>query len=95
MLKSVVHYISNDSLAIDQKFGFLVLEKFLALWVVPTVPVVKPGVVAITSSPVPGFEQFLYNSVVGICFEIPLKKNFDFEDAQSFQVSPDVLDSSD
>lgn len=37
-------------------------------------------------SPVPGFEQFLYNGAVKLCFEIPLERKFDYSDAASFAV---------
>lgn len=88
VLQSITHYIANDSLAPDQRFGFLVLNKFLTLWVTPyrapTAPALANGA---PPSPVPGFEQFLYTNAVKLCFEVPLKADFDYSDAQSYQVS--------
>lgn len=91
ILTSVPHYISHDSLAPDQRFGFIVLNKLLGLWVEPYRPSTAPPLaVPLPPSPVPGFEQFLYNSVVQVCFEVPLKKDFDYGDAQSFQVIGEI-----
>lgn len=88
ILQSVTHYIGNDSLPADQKAGFIVLNKLVSLWVTS-----HPSTIAITPlnatpavSPVPGFEQFLYSEAVKLCFEIPLRRDFDFNDAQSSQV---------
>lgn len=61
------------------------LNKLVSLWVEPKTITAKNG--AALPSPVPGFEQFLYSSAVKLCFEVPLQSNFDFGDAQSFQVS--------
>lgn len=87
ILQSVTHYIANDSLAPDQRFGFIVLNKLLNLWVTPFRPATAPApAVPLPPSPVPGFEQFLYNNAVKLCFEVPLKPSFDYSDAQSYQV---------
>lgn len=89
ILQSIPHYIANDSLAPDQRFGFILLNKLLALWVDPfRAPTAPPLAIPLPLSPVPGFEQFLYSNVVKLCFEVPLKADFDYGDAQSFQVCP-------
>ncbi|GAA6024202.1 hypothetical protein JCM11491_001283 [Sporobolomyces phaffii] len=89
ILQSITHYISNNALAQDQRFGFGVLVKLVSLWVDPF-PVPANPKTPIVPSPVPGFERFIYENVVGICFEIPLKPEFDFSDAQSFQVVGEI-----
>ena len=87
ILQSIPHYIANDSLAPDQRFGFILLNKLLAIWVDPfRAPTAPPLAIPLPLSPVPGFEQFLYSNVVKLCFEVPLKADFDYGDAQSFQV---------
>lgn len=89
ILQSVTHYINTDSLAPDQRFGFIVLNKLAGLWVEQYRPATAPPVAnGAPPSPVPGFEQFLYSNAVKLCFEVPLKPSFDYSDAQSFQVSP-------
>ena len=89
ILQSITHYIANDSLAPDQRYGFGVLNKLLLIWVdqyrPPTAPPLANGT-APPPSPVPGFERFLYEQAVKLCFEVPLKAEFDYSDAQSFQV---------
>jgi exportin-T len=86
-LQSVTHYIANDSLAPDQRLGFIALTKFASLWVTQapgTTPVA--GTTAVTTSPVDGFEKFLYANAVGLCFQVPLMASFDYSDAGSYQV---------
>lgn len=39
-----------------------------------------------TSTPLPGFEQFIYETLVPLTFEAPAKDTFDFNDAQSQMV---------
>ncbi|GAA5834356.1 hypothetical protein JCM11251_007967 [Rhodosporidiobolus azoricus] len=91
ILTSIIHYISNDSLAPDQRYGFGVLNKLVLLWVepyrVPTAPPLNPPP---QPSPVPGFEQFLYQNAVKACFEVPMKPDFDYADAQSVSVIGEI-----
>ncbi|BGP35706.1 pre-tRNA nuclear export protein [Rhodotorula toruloides] len=91
ILQSITHYIATDSLAPDQRYGFGVLNKLLQTWVEtyrpPTAPPVTNGA---PPSPVPGFEQFLYERAVPLCFQLPLKPEFDYSDAQSFQVIGEI-----
>ncbi|KAG0654816.1 pre-tRNA nuclear export protein [Rhodotorula mucilaginosa] len=93
ILQSITHYIANDSLAPDQRYGFGVLNKLLLIWVdqyrPPTAPPLANGT-APPPSPVPGFERFLYEQAVKLCFEVPLKADFDYSDAQSFQVIGEI-----
>ncbi|BGP20360.1 hypothetical protein JCM10213_002332 [Rhodosporidiobolus nylandii] len=93
ILQSIIHYISTDSLAPDQRYGFMVLNKLITLWVepyrAPTAPPLPNGT-APPPSPVPGFEQFLYQNAIKICFEVPMKAEFDYSDAQSVQVIGEV-----
>ncbi|GAA5895540.1 hypothetical protein JCM8208_005261 [Rhodotorula glutinis] len=91
ILQSITHYISHDALAPDQRYGFGVLNKLLALWVEPyRVPTAPAPVPAPPPSPVPGFERFLYEEGVKVCFEVPLQADFDYSDAQSFQVIGEI-----
>ncbi|KAI5478878.1 Exportin-T [Pseudohyphozyma bogoriensis] len=86
IFQSVTHYIATDSLAPDQRFGFIVLNKFLNLWVEQYRPeTAPPAANGVPPTPVPGFEQFLYSNAVKLCFEVPLKASFDYSDAQSYQ----------
>lgn len=86
ILQSITHYIANDSLPQDQRYGFGVLNKLLLLWVDPYPAAANGAAAPPTPSPMPGFERFLYEQAVKLCFEIPLKPDFDYADAQSFQV---------
>ncbi|GAA5993378.1 hypothetical protein JCM11641_008430, partial [Rhodosporidiobolus odoratus] len=93
ILQSIIHYISTDSLASDQRYGFMLLNKLVVLWVeqwrAPTAPPLPEGQ-APPPSPVPGFEQFLYQNAVKACFEVPMRAEFDYSDAQSVQVIGEI-----
>ncbi|GAA6017846.1 hypothetical protein JCM10207_003473 [Rhodosporidiobolus poonsookiae] len=93
ILQSIIHYISTDSLAPDQRYGFMVLNKLVLLWVepyrAPTAPPLANGT-APPPSPVPGFERFLYQEAVKLCFEVPMRVEFDYSDAQSVQVIGEI-----
>ncbi|GAA5820935.1 hypothetical protein JCM10212_000554 [Sporobolomyces blumeae] len=113
ILQSIVHYVANDALPADQRYGFGVVVKLIQMWVEPT-PSLAPSTSSTSGStstsngsaskrkdpegslplgqpsPVPGFERFVYENVIGICFEIPLRDDFDFGDAQSFQVVGEI-----
>ncbi|BGP43722.1 pre-tRNA nuclear export protein [Rhodotorula kratochvilovae] len=91
VLQSITHYISHDALAPDQRYGFGVLNKLVQLWLEPYLPPSAPAPVPPPPpSPVPGFERFLYEEAVKICFEVPLQPDFDYSDAQSFQVIGEI-----
>jgi exportin-T len=86
LLQSIVHYIGSDSLLGDQRAGFIVINKLVSLWLPSTPDCAQAGAPTI-EPPVDGFEKFLYDNVVKLCFDIPLRKDFDLGgDAQSFQV---------
>ncbi|GAA5912917.1 Ran GTPase-binding protein LOS1 [Sporobolomyces salmoneus] len=91
ILQSITHYISTNSLAPDQRYGFGVLVKLVSIWVDPNpLPPPNPKTGPVVPSPVPGFERFIYENVIGICFEIPLKREFDYADAQSYTVIGEI-----
>lgn len=101
ILQSITHYVAApDTAPIDQRFGFIALSKFRDLWVDPIVPAAtKPkanGVAGgktaapVEPSPVPGFEQFLYEHAVKVCFEVPMRPTFDFDDAACVQVLGEI-----
>lgn len=72
-------------MAQDQKLGFQLLNRLVQLWV-PAVDKPAGAVNGVGSTPVPGFEQFLYENALKMCFELPMQKTFDFSDAVSFMV---------
>lgn len=65
----------------DQKLGLAVLTNFASLWLEPVVPEAQPK-----ATPIPGLERFFYDQVLPICFEIPMRKHFDYSDAHSYAV---------
>lgn len=83
LFMSVLHYTSaKESKPLDQKLGIMVLTKFALLWLQPSA-----GQSHAEVEPIPGIERFFYDSVLPICFDIPLRKHFDYSDAHSYAVS--------
>ena len=92
-MTSLVHYTKTGSAASDQKAGFATLSKIVSIWVSGKVLTnghnsspAKNGPTSPDLS-IPGIQQFFYDNVVPLCFELPLRKDFDYSDAASYQVS--------
>ncbi|MBW0473648.1 hypothetical protein O181_013363 [Austropuccinia psidii MF-1] len=83
IFKTIVDQIqSKDVLVPDLRYGFGALKNFCSVWLKPihsTVP-----------SPVEGFELFLYNQVIPLCFAVPSRLPFDWSDAESYLVLTEI-----
>lgn len=95
-MTSMVHYTKIGSTASDQKAGFAVLTKVVAVWVPgkilssgPNGSPLKNGLPS-PDLAIDGLQQFFYDNVVPLCFELPLRKDFDYSDAASYQVGSKV-----
>jgi exportin-T len=87
ILQSVVYYASNGD-PLCQKACFNILNRLVTLWGSPAaVSANGNGTNGVTSANVPGFEGFIYETLVPLTFEVPAKASFDFGDAQAQQVS--------
>ncbi|OZJ05156.1 hypothetical protein BZG36_02232 [Bifiguratus adelaidae] len=83
IMQSVIHYASDTSAPTVEKMAFGLLLRMVNAWGVKA-PKVNGTVDATpTASPVPGFESFMYEHVLRICFEVPLKAEFNLSDAQT------------
>lgn len=87
ILQSLVFYATSADVN-TQRATFSVLNRLVAVW---------GGAPGITAAPsnlpagaareaLPGFEQFIYETLVPLVFEAPSKATFDLADAQSQQV---------
>ena len=78
LLQSVVFYSTNSDAAC-QRTAFSVLHRLVGAWAG------SPNDTAnsTNTSALPGFERFIYETLIGLIFEAPAKENFDFRDAQS------------
>jgi hypothetical protein len=85
LLQSLVHYISSGSLAADQRAGFIVINKLVSIWLPATADSAQAGSPPI-EPPTEGFDRFVYDNVVKLCFDIPLRKDFDTADAEATRV---------
>lgn len=98
VLQSLVFYATNSPPATVRNIAN-VMTRLVTLWLEkitssgpgdsPTLPTangngnIANAQIATPRIPLPGFEQFVYNTFVGLIFEIPSKPSFEFNDAQS------------
>lgn len=85
LLNSIPHYLRNGALLGDQKVGFAVINRLLQVWVSP---ISQQSNGNGSSNTVPEFKQFVYERVVPLGLELPVRPDFDYSDAQAYQVSP-------
>ena len=81
ILRSVVHYASDPVDMPSAKMAFNILSKTLTLWGGPTQS--SNGTSVDPGRSLPGFEQFMYEHILRICFEVPMKTEFSVTDGQS------------
>lgn len=67
---------SEEALLPDLRLGFGVLHRMASTWLKPCQ--------STEPAPVPGFERFLYDHVIPLCFSLPKKQKFDWSDAESY-----------
>ena len=79
LLNSIPHYLANGALLPDLKVGFGVVNRLDQEWI-------KPAQSTETSA-LPQFKDFIYERVVPLGMELPVRTNFDYSDAQAYQVS--------
>ncbi|ORY79465.1 armadillo-type protein [Protomyces lactucae-debilis] len=103
-LNSIIHYASDTSDPSTQKVAFGVLAQMVRAWCLFTLPPepVRPGQrdpagngeskvsAEQVRTPLPGFEDYVKNTLVPLCFEVPSKSSFDLRDAQSSQVLGEI-----
>lgn len=86
ILQSLVFYASNGDVS-TQRQTLNVLVRLVNLWGGSST---QNGVAPNGQAPsieLPGFERFIYETLVGLIFEIPSTPTFDFKDAQTQIVS--------
>lgn len=62
--------------------AFNILSKTLVLWGGP-IQSSTNNTSTNSGRPLPGFEQFMYDHILRICFEVPMKPEFCITDGQS------------
>lgn len=100
LLQSIVYYAENGDTP-SQRAAFGILGKLVSVWGQGTsngvqgngVPGQKtPGEVSGAHHPtsVPGFENFIYDTLIPLAFTVPASPQFDLNDAQSQLVLTDI-----
>nr|CAG8525315.1 11239_t:CDS:10 [Entrophospora candida] len=102
ILQSVIHYASDTSEISSIKISFNILSRAISLWGICSSPTTttttanSPSTSNGTSSrtlesrPLPGFEHFMYEHILRVCFELPMKQSFDVADSQSLVVLGEI-----
>ncbi|KAG0141009.1 hypothetical protein CROQUDRAFT_52387 [Cronartium quercuum f. sp. fusiforme G11] len=73
---------SEDALPSDLRLGIGVLHRLASTWLKPCQ--------STEPSPVPGFERFLYDHVIPLCFSLPTRSKFDWSDAESYLILGEI-----
>ena len=86
ILQSLVFYATSADVN-TQRATFSVLHRLVAVWGgAPGTAAPGNTPAGATREPLPGFEQFIYETLVPLVFEAPSKPTFELGDAQSQQV---------
>ncbi|SNX83574.1 related to tRNA Exportin [Melanopsichium pennsylvanicum] len=80
LLQSVVFYSTNSDAAC-QRTAFSILHRLVSAWGGSATTIANGA--ASTATALPGFERFIYETLIGLIFEAPTKDGFDFRDAQA------------
>lgn len=97
ILQSLVYYASNTEPSCVRQI-FNIFTKLVQLWGGASVE--SKGKIAgngsalgkaVIGRPLPGFDTFIYDTLVGLIFEIPGKPDFNFADAQTQIVSLSMI----
>ncbi len=78
VLQSVVFYSTNSDTAC-QRTAFAILHRLVSAWAGSN----SDAANGTASTALPGFERFIYETLIGLIFEAPAKEGFEFRDAQA------------
>lgn len=81
-MSSIPHYVGNGALLLDQKVGLAVINRLVQTWV-PAATATNGA----SESSFPQFKDFVYERVVPLGLQLPVRQDFDYSDAQAYQVS--------
>ncbi|KAH9817708.1 armadillo-type protein [Melampsora americana] len=83
ILQTIIQQVaSEEALPPDLRLGFGVLHRMASTWLKPCQ--------STEPAPVPGFERFLYDHVIPLCFALPKKPKFDWSDAESYLIMSEI-----
>ena len=81
-MSSIPHYVGNGALLMDQKVGLAVINRLVQTWVPSTT-----ATNGAAESSLPQFKDFVYERIIPLGLQLPVRQDFDYSDAQSYQVS--------
>jgi exportin-T len=83
ILQTILHFAKDSSDTSTQKMGFGIFLKMINSWIPSASPEAQNG----TTTGVVGFSQYIYESVLPVCFEVPMNVSFNLGDGQALLVS--------
>ncbi|KAG5518198.1 hypothetical protein PMAC_003384 [Pneumocystis sp. 'macacae'] len=85
-LQSIIHFAVNISDPSVEKIAFSILNKMITLWVSDQSHANDLEI----RKTVSGFDQFIFQSLSSLCFEIPSKQSFNPQDARVIAVLSEI-----
>ncbi|KAI8578810.1 hypothetical protein K450DRAFT_245632 [Umbelopsis ramanniana AG] len=86
ILQTILHFAKDNSDTSTQKMGFGIFLKMINSWI----PSASPEAQNSTTTPVVGFSQYIYESVLPVCFEVPMNVSFNIGDGQALLVFGEI-----
>lgn len=83
ILQTILHFAKDSSDTSTQKMAFGIFLKMINSWIPSASPEAQNG----TTTGVVGFSQYIYESVLPVCFEVPMNVSFNLGDGQALLVS--------
>lgn len=82
-LQSIIHFAANISDPSIEKIAFSILNKMITLWASDQSQISDIKI----KKTVSGFDQFIFQSLSSLCFEVPSKQSFNPQDTQTITVN--------
>ncbi|CCJ29157.1 unnamed protein product [Pneumocystis jirovecii] len=85
-LQSIIHFAANISDPSIEKIAFSILNKMITLWASDQSQISDIKI----KKTVSGFDQFIFQSLSSLCFEVPSKQSFNPQDTQTITVLSEI-----
>jgi exportin-T len=83
IMQTILHFAKDNRDTSTQKMAFGIFLKMINSWIPSASPEAQNG----TTTAVVGFSQYVYESILPVCFEVPMNISFNLGDGQALLVS--------